>query len=878
MRGEPPTSMPEVPMRADRMSEDDLVPLVERALAAIDSGRTLDLHAICAGDASAMRAVAEALDLDRADDLGRALADAAPRAYPVPRLPPRYRVLGELGAGAMGVVFHAFDEELRRDVAIKCLVGGMFASDVAHRRFLREAEVAARIHSPYVVTIHDRGVTEDDQPFLVMERLRGVSLAAVLAAANAVLEDEGPTGLRGVDWLARSLDVSTSRVADGYLRNLVRWGAQIAEGLDAAHRVGATHRDVKPSNVLISVDEDARTRAVLIDFGIAALQDDGADLTATGTTLGTPWYMAPEAAAGESPGAAADAYGLAATLYHGLVLAPPHHGTPVEVVTRIAQNDPPRLPRRGVPVPVPRDLRAIVERGMERRPNDRYADCAAFAEDLRAFLAYEPVRARVVGPLERTWRRARRRPLAAVGAVALVLTTTLAVVGVPALAAEHRAQVDRAYFEEMRALPALLTLEGYPAERTRVPASERAQQIAALDRILALRPGDAATALVRAAVSFDAGDRTGAAERMARLAARSGDPALDRIAAAYVDAASTDEPLPALDLASLPEPSTRPGYLAAAFCALRTRTADGYRRAEAWLRELGDWPPARDLRLIALLALGKIDDAVEEARRLELLYGGATARTRHVIGMGLASKRLYEQAIPVLEESIALRPGRHGPIHNLGVCLQRTGRTDEARKMLMQAHEIRPWLDNTLRHLAQLEAEHGDLAAARAWAERIPEVTVDGSRWKRPFELAGIAWWRVVECASAWHGRAGESAGAARAELERAAAAADAAFVRVLGSDPPPAIAADAEVSRACIACLRDPDRRDLVAWFVDAALADPDRPAVLSNLAMALPPGPLDAGMTERMRALLVELAARLAPENAGYRAAADTLRRNAR
>ncbi len=189
----------------------------------------------------------------------------------------RFRVLERVGSGGMGVVYRAFDERLQRQVAVKEIAG----ADA--RRILREAQAAARLNHPGIVTLYELG-DEQGRALLVSEFVDGATLAE----------------------LSESGDLSDSEVA--------AFGADVCEALEHAHARGVIHRDVKPQNVVVQVDAGAGRRAKLMDFGIASVTGAAA-LTATGEVVGTLAYMAPEQAAGEPVGEPADVYSLALSLY-----------------------------------------------------------------------------------------------------------------------------------------------------------------------------------------------------------------------------------------------------------------------------------------------------------------------------------------------------------------------------------------------------------------------------------------------------------------------------------------------------------------------------------------------------------------------------------
>jgi len=195
----------------------------------------------------------------------------------------RYRLDEKLGEGSMGEVWRATDMRLDREVAVKILKRNWAGEvdDEKLARFRREGRAAARLsHHPHIAVVYDVG-EHDGLPFLVMESLRGPDLATLLSRQ--------PEGLR--------------------VEAALEFGAQVAEGLAAAHQQGVIHRDIKPSNLML----DQHGRVKICDFGIARLQDGTASL---GNPIGTPAYTAPEQANGQSVGSATDVYALGATLFH----------------------------------------------------------------------------------------------------------------------------------------------------------------------------------------------------------------------------------------------------------------------------------------------------------------------------------------------------------------------------------------------------------------------------------------------------------------------------------------------------------------------------------------------------------------------------------
>src|SRR4051812_33593431 len=208
-------------------------------------------------------------------------ADSPPTHRPVPSIP-GYQIEGELGRGAMGVVYRARQVRLNRPCALKVILAGAHADPVAAVRFLGEAEAVAKIQHPHVVQIHHIGEA-DGLPFLELEYVEGGSL---------------DRRLDGTPWPAR-------RAA-----TLVE---ALARGVAEAHRLGIVHRDLKPSNILIAADGTSK----IADFGLAKLLNVESGLTATGSIMGSPSYMAPEQAEGKARqvGPPADVYALGAILY-----------------------------------------------------------------------------------------------------------------------------------------------------------------------------------------------------------------------------------------------------------------------------------------------------------------------------------------------------------------------------------------------------------------------------------------------------------------------------------------------------------------------------------------------------------------------------------
>jgi len=306
-----------------------------------------------------------------------------------------YTILAEVSRGAMGVVYKARQHELDRIVAIKVLIAGEMATEAQVARFRREARAAAKLRHPAIVPIHEVGVFEGKH-YYTMDFIEGRDLGSLIRERKITIR--------------RALDIA----------------AEVADALDYAHRQGVIHRDIKPSNIMI----DNEGRVHITDFGLAKQLGSDPEFTRTGTTIGTPAYMPPEQASGESHRVdrRADIYSLGAVLYEMLTGRPPFSGDTMMHTLMQVLNDEPVPPKRLNPR-IHRDIQTIVLKAMEKSPDRRYPTMEAFAADIRAFIAGESISARPAGVFYRAWRFLRRHSAAALAALAiLTITVTSAAV------------------------------------------------------------------------------------------------------------------------------------------------------------------------------------------------------------------------------------------------------------------------------------------------------------------------------------------------------------------------------------------------------------------------------------------------------------------
>jgi len=306
-----------------------------------------------------------------------------------------YEILDKIAQGGMGVVFKARQITLNRLVALKTIRSGSLADEEQIQRFYSEAEAAGKLDHPHIVPVFEVGKTQG-QHFFSMAFVDGPSLHA---------------------------EVKTAPLEVAEAASIMQ---TVALAVQFAHDNDIIHRDIKPQNILL----DQRRQPRVTDFGLAKHLLDDSHLTEAGLILGTPNFMAPEQAAGQShlATASADIYSLGATFYFMMTGRPPFQAASTAETIRQVLETEPAPPRRLNPA-IPRDLETICLKCLRKSPSQRYETAAALAEDLERWAKNEPILARRASLAQKAWLWSKRRP-AVVSSVAVLLITALIALGV----------------------------------------------------------------------------------------------------------------------------------------------------------------------------------------------------------------------------------------------------------------------------------------------------------------------------------------------------------------------------------------------------------------------------------------------------------------
>lgn len=597
-----------------------------------------------------------------------------------------HEIVEVIGQGGMGIVYRANDLCLRRVVAVKTLISGVPTGPRQLERFLREAQAAAALLHPNIVQVHEVG-NQDGVPYFTMEFVEGGSLA---------------------DWF----DAAPRSAAE--CAALV---ATLAEAAHFAHRSGIVHRDLKPSNVLLASDGTPK----IVDFGVACRLDCDPGLTATSAPIGTPSYMSPEQARGESTaiGPRSDVYALGAILYEALTGRPPFRAESTVETLRQVQFDEPVPPTRFDPR-LRRDLETICQKALQKDPERRYATAAELAADLRRFLQGEPIHARPAGRLERAYKWTRRYPArAALIGSALVLAAS--VLGAASWwnwrskALEHAVRTDlervgefgaRSDWDGARAAldRASARLDSFGCADLRADVARVKQDLDLVARLDSIRMNRSTANGAR----FDDHGNKQRADQEYEVAFReaglgtTGDSS-ETLAARVRLTTVSDALIRALDdwaICAFGDPARRAWLLSAARHADPDPTGwrDRVRDPSSWrdgarLAELVASAPTNGASLPLLLALADRmresgGDPVPFLRRLHRDHPDdyfVNQRIGDVLG-----ERGDNECIRFLQAAVALRPEASVAWNHLGIALARLGHLDEAIAHLTHVVEQRP--------------------------------------------------------------------------------------------------------------------------------------------------------------------------------------------
>lgn len=283
------------------------------------------------------------------EELARLLEEQRKRLDADPGLS-RYEIRQRVGEGSTAVVYHAWDREKERAVALKLLRDEVSLDPLGRERFQREVESARRLSHPNLVTVYDSGIS-GGRPFLVMELVKGRPF-------SELLKQRRPAEKEAIALLEKA-----------------------SRGVAAAHAAGIIHRDLKPANLLITAANDVK----VTDFGLARADSKAKGITAPGSALGTPMYMAPELVSAKPATVRADVYSLGTILYEALTGAPPHVGRNVMEIYRKTMLDAVVPPGKKNPRVSPA-LDAVVMKALEKAPEARHPDAGALADDLTRML------------------------------------------------------------------------------------------------------------------------------------------------------------------------------------------------------------------------------------------------------------------------------------------------------------------------------------------------------------------------------------------------------------------------------------------------------------------------------------------------------------
>lgn len=413
--------------------DPELAAIVRALTDRMAAGEQLDPKSILAEHPDQADALRELIPtLQAVAEAGRKPSESSqPNEAPAPEIRALgdFKIVREIGRGGMGIVYEALQLSLGRRVALKVLPFAGMLDERRLARFQNEARAAATLQHQHVVPVFFVG-SERGVNFYAMQLIDGISVAEMVGALRASeVEETSPEAStqRNVAALEPTSTWSAERRLrrSVYFRTVAEAVRCAAEAIDHAHQYGVLHRDVKPGNLLL----DRSGKLWVTDFGLARLEGD-AGLSLTGDLAGTLRYLPPEVVQAQRPAVdqRADVYSLGATLYEMLVLQPAFdEADRAKLLRQILVDDP--TPLGEIDPSVPPELQTIVQRAMEKRPDDRFASAQLLADELQRFLDHRPLKTKPPGLAARSAKWCRRHPsiVSAGAAATLVAVVALAV-------------------------------------------------------------------------------------------------------------------------------------------------------------------------------------------------------------------------------------------------------------------------------------------------------------------------------------------------------------------------------------------------------------------------------------------------------------------
>ena len=606
-----------------------------------------------------------------------------------------FRVEGELGRGAMGVVMQVTDDRLRRRLALKVLLRP--DDHRAATRFVEEAQITGQLEHPNIVPVHELGTDADGRPWLAMKEVHGQTLR---------------------QWIEERRDQPTPVTAEdlGWMVDVI---SRICDGMSFAHWRGVLHRDLKPDNVMLgdfgevlvmdwglaraagSPEEMMRAPMPPVDVGSMVRTDrreSGSMLTVDGDVCGTPAFMAPEQANGKISQLcdATDIFAIGGILYAMLTLDAPYRGkSVVEVLAKASRRTLPSPHKRAPHRHIPRELDAIVEKAMAYNPDARYVDCAALKRDLQAYRNHEPITALRDGPAHRLIKAARRHPAAAIGMsltaiFAAVIVTVAGLLLAQADFAEQEARIAKQESEQASQRERQANLE------TLARDGRIEDLVAALGGTLLTQRDEVVSEFLRRTnEAIDAGGTVegfieGLGDERRRFIS-----AFEKLLAAHDRFGD-----------AIPVEPTDYFYLGILYLnSDRAEDAiDMYLRALAINRDLaGVWHNLGTARETIGDQQGALE-AYNEALRIEPEYFGAAMNRANVLrGLGRVRESLAE-----IDKLLRRDPGNWKLLANRGACHHRLGNAQQALDDFNAALETNPESSAALYNRGNLKRTTGD--------------------------------------------------------------------------------------------------------------------------------------------------------------------------